>query len=99
MKYICNGFSPKMLRHKGKSHLVKFTNITRREFMQNKKDCVSAVGHHVIAEELGIPRNRFNICLDGGDTLYIVQNGDGRSHGMDTPFSKDLTFQRVDVYY
>lgn len=98
MKYIVNGFSPKMLSKRLNGHLFKIVDITRQEFEDNKKDCVSAVGHHALAEALGIPRNRFNIQVEKGDTLYIVQNAGGRSHGMDTP-SFNLRFQKLEVYY
>jgi len=99
LKYIVNGFSPKMLGRRVGGHLIKIQDITRREFEANKKDCVSAIGHHTLAEELGIPRNRFNIRIEKGDTVYIVQGADGRGHAMDTPKQDQLRFQKATIIY
>lgn len=98
MKYITNGISPKMFTKKT-PHLLKLKTITPQEFNKNKKDAISTIGHHKLAEQLGIPRNRFNIQAEKGDIIYIVQGADGRSHSMDTPNYNTLQYQKLEIYY
>ena len=99
MKYVANGFSPKMLRRRPGGHLVKFRDISVDEFMKNRKDAVSIIGHHNLAENLGLPRNRFNVWLEGGDVVYVIQSSTGRGHSMDS-FNPEVTrYQRIDIIY
>ena len=72
MKYITNSFSPKMISNIHNIHLTT-QETTIEEIIENKNDCISAVGHHTIADKLGIPRNRMSIILEKGDELYIAQ--------------------------
>lgn len=73
MKYIINGFSPKMLK-KNSDAQIKVEPIFEQEFKQEKEECISAVGHYNIAEYLGIPRNRMSIILEKGDIAYLVES-------------------------
>jgi len=73
MKYIINGFSPKMLK-KNSDATIKVESIPELELKLEKDNCISAVGHYNIAEHLGIERNRMSIMLEVGDIAYIVES-------------------------
>ncbi len=42
------------------------------EIQENRNDLISSIGHQNIADHLQIEKNRINILLDEGDTLYLV---------------------------
>lgn len=73
MKYLSNGFSPKMLNP---NKILRFTikETTYEEIMENKNELVNSIGHQLIADHLNIEKNRINIQLEEGDTIYIVDN-------------------------
>ena len=73
MKYIINGFSPKMLK-KNSDATIKVESIPELELKLEKDNCISAVGHYNIAEHLGIKRNRMSIMLEVGDIAYLVES-------------------------
>lgn len=73
MKYIINGFSPKMLK-KNSNTQIKVEPMFELELKLEKEECVSAVGHYNIAEYLEIPRNRMSIMLEKGDIAYLVES-------------------------
>lgn len=72
MKYVSNGFSPKMLNP---NQELTFTieNTSYEEIQENKKEMISSIGHTSIAEHLKIEKNRMNIQLEAEDILYLVQ--------------------------
>lgn len=71
MKYVSNGFSPKMLNPNKE---LNFTiELSSYDEIQNKKnELISSIGHQNIADHIQIEKNRMNILLDEGDTLYLV---------------------------
>ena len=71
MKYISNGFSPKMLNPKKELNFV-IELSSYDEIRENRNDLISSIGHQNIADHLQIEKNRINILLDEGDTLYLV---------------------------
>ncbi|AWX31771.1 DUF1874 domain-containing protein [Methanosphaera sp. BMS] len=71
MKYISNGFSPKMLNPKKELNFV-IELSSYDEIQENRNDLISSIGHQNIADHLQIEKNRINILLDEGDTLYLV---------------------------
>ena len=71
MKYISNGFSPKMLNPKKELNFV-IELSSYDEIQENRNDLISSIGHQNIADHLQIKKNRINILLDEGDTLYLV---------------------------
>ncbi|MBE6494260.1 MAG: DUF1874 domain-containing protein [Methanosphaera stadtmanae] len=73
MKYIINGFSPKMLK-KNCHAQIKVEPMFELELKLEKEECISAVGHYNIAEHLGVPRNRMSIQLEKGDIAYLVES-------------------------
>ena len=73
MKYIINGFSPKMLK-KNSDATIMVEPMFEIELESEKEECVSAVGHYNIAEHLGIARNRMSIILEKGDIAYLVES-------------------------
>lgn len=72
-KYLTNAYSPKMLKTTD-SHKLIIKTINEKELMKNKDDCITVIGHHNLAEKLGVPRNRYNIQLEKGDELYIIRS-------------------------
>lgn len=78
MKYIGNGFSPKMLNPKTNPQF-KMERITYEEIekVKEKEELINAIGHQTIADHLKMIKNRINILLEKNDTLYVVyQNPD-----------------------
>lgn len=73
MKYIINGFSPKMFK-KNSDVTIKVEPMFELELELEKEDCVSAIGHYNIAEHLDVPRNRMSIMLEKGDIAYLVES-------------------------
>ncbi len=71
MKYISNGFSPKMLNPKKELNFV-IELSSYDEIRENRNDLISSIGHQNIADHLQIEKNRINILLDEGDMLYLV---------------------------
>lgn len=72
MKYISNGFSPKMLNPKTNPGFT-VTNATYDEIQNEKEELISSIGHQTIADHLDIEKNRMNIQLEADDILYLVQ--------------------------
>lgn len=72
MKYITNGFSPKML-NPNKELKIKITNSSLEEIQKEKEELISSIGHQTIAEHLDMEKNRINIQLEADDIAYIVQ--------------------------
>lgn len=71
MKYVSNGFSPKMLNpNKQLDVIIELSSYD--EIQDNKNELISSIGHQNIADHLQIEKNRMNIILDKGDTLYLV---------------------------
>lgn len=71
MKYISNALSPKMLNpYKQLNFTMQET--TYDEIQENKNELISSIGHANIAEHLNIEKNRINIQLEDGDTLYLA---------------------------
>lgn len=72
MKYVSNGFSPKMLNPNME---LTFTieDSSLDEIQEQKEELISSIGHDSIAEHLGIEKNRINIQLEVDDILYFVQ--------------------------
>ena len=75
MKYISNGFSPKMLNPKMEFNFT-MEETTFDEIQENKNELISSIGHDTIAEHLKMEKNRMNIQLEIGDTLYLAYNVD-----------------------
>ncbi|MBE6488814.1 MAG: DUF1874 domain-containing protein [Methanosphaera stadtmanae] len=73
MKYLSNGFSPKML-NPNKTLTFTLKETTYEEIMKNKNELVNSIGHQIIADHLDIEKNRINIQLEEGDIIYIVDN-------------------------
>lgn len=73
MKYIINGFSTKMLRRKTDTK-IKVETVFELDVELEKDECISAIGHHNIAEHLDVPRNRMSIMLEKGDIAYLVES-------------------------
>lgn len=77
MKYISNGFSPKMLNPK-KELTFMIQESSYDEIQDNNDDeLVSSIGHQNIADHIHVEKNRINIILDEGDILYLVSNHQG----------------------
>lgn len=72
MKYISNGFSPKML-NPNKELTFTIENTSYEEIQKEKTELINSIGHDTIAEHLNMPKNRMNIQLEAEDTLYLVQ--------------------------
>lgn len=73
MKYISNAFSTKML-NPNTHPVMHMTRTNYEEIQENKKELISSIGHQNIADHIGIKKERMNIQLEKGDTLYLVQN-------------------------
>ena len=73
MKYISNGFSPKMLNPKKELTFI-IQESSYDEIHDNKDDLISSIGHQNIADHIHVEKNRMNIILDEGDILYLVSN-------------------------
>lgn len=72
MKYVTNGFSPKMLNpNKNLTFTMEYSSY--EEIQEHKDELISSIGHNTIAEHIQIEKNRINIQLEEGDTAYIVQ--------------------------
>lgn len=71
MKYISNGFSPKMLNPKT-NPTFQLSESSYDEIQKEKNELISSIGHQNIAEHLNVDKNRINIQLELGDILYIV---------------------------
>jgi DNA-directed RNA polymerase specialized sigma subunit len=71
MKYVSNGFSPKMLNPNKQLYFTMETT-TYDEIQENKDELISSIGHENIANHLGIEKNRINIILEAGDIIYLV---------------------------
>lgn len=71
MKYVSNGFSPKMLNP---NRQLNFTieETTYDEIQLNRSELVSSIGHQLLADHLNLEKNRINIQLEVGDILYLV---------------------------
>ena len=71
-----NAFSTKMLTDAELQQGVcmRYTLITEEEFKKNleKADVVS-IGHEDCAKRFGVEKNRIEILLEVGDTLYICE--------------------------
>ena len=77
MKYISNGFSPKMLNPKTDPQF-KMERITHEEIekVKDNEEMINAIGHQTIADHLKMIKNRINILLEKDDTLYVVYQPD-----------------------
>ncbi|RAP53773.1 MAG: hypothetical protein BZ138_00020 [Methanosphaera sp. rholeuAM270] len=72
MKYVSNGFSPKML-NPNKELEITIENTTYEEIQEERMELISSIGHDSIAEHLKMDKNRINIQLEEDDLLYLVQ--------------------------
>lgn len=72
MKYISNGFSPKML-NPNKELIFTIEDSSLKEIQDQKEELISSIGHDTIAEHVQIEKNRINIQLEAEDILYLVQ--------------------------
>lgn len=79
MKYVSNGFSPKMLNP---NRQLTFTieDTSYEEIQEHKTELISSIGHTTISEHIQIEKNRMNIQLESGDTLYLVQLYHNENH-------------------
>ena len=68
--YLLNAFSIQMI---DLPCFVRFTEVT-----ELPEGLTSAIGHQDTANVLGVPMNRINVKLQGGDTAYIAQLQGGR---------------------
>ncbi|MBQ6219201.1 MAG: DUF1874 domain-containing protein [Methanosphaera sp.] len=79
MKYIINAFSTKMIK-KGSNLSINVKMVFEDEVLREKDNCISVVGHHNLAEHLGIPRNRISIMLEKGDIAYLIESSKFNNH-------------------
>ena len=94
--YISNAFSPNMIQDEG---IVKFTQITKDEFVSAGEYANSCIGHPEIAEAFGLEYNRESISLLPGDILFIVTPGHRPKNQLYTfvPESKGWIYRRIEV--
>ena len=94
--YISNAFSPNMIRGNA---LLKFTEVTKHDFIQAGKVATSVIGHPEIAEHFNLEYNRIGITLHPGDVLYIVTPNNRPSAEMYTYIEEDKgwTYRRIEV--
>lgn len=97
MKYLINGFSPKMLDLE--QHIIKIEKCSKNEIWRNKRDCVSAIGHTGISNYLHVPLNRMQIQLEVGDIAYIISPNRERKHSWYPPgiTKEGYTFQKISI--
>lgn len=67
--YVGNAFSPNMV---GDGVTVRFTLVTKDEYLEAAVGGYCVIGHPEIASALGLPFNREHISLAVGDVLYVV---------------------------
>lgn len=89
MKYVSNGFSPKMLNPNME---VNFTieTTTFDEIQENRDELISSIGHDIIADHLNIAKNRINIQLEAGDILYLAYHMENNEFNY-----KKITFNTI----
>lgn len=87
--YLLNAFSIQMI---DLPCFVRFTEVT-----ELPKGLTSAIGHQDTANVLGVPMNRINIKLQGGDTAYIAQLQGGRLPEGCTTLPEGFKFKFIKV--
>ena len=92
MKYISNGFSPKMLNPKTNPEF-EITTSSFEEIQKERDEVISSIGHQNIADHLGIEKNRINIQLEADDILYIVQTYHDKEKRMHYDYRKIIITQ------
>lgn len=74
--YLLNAFSLQMLE--GEENFVMFKKLSEEQFLELKKNTVSAVGHPDTARVLGVEPNRMSVKLLSGDKALVAQLQGGR---------------------
>lgn len=89
MKYVSNGFSPKMLNPNMEMNFT-MEDTTYEEIQENKSELINSIGHDIIADHLKMKKNRINIQLEVGDVLYLAYPVDSSQFSY-----KKMTFSSV----
>lgn len=55
-------------------HLIKIENVTQKDIINDRKGCISAIGHGSLARKVKSYVNRMDIQLETGDICYLVYN-------------------------
>ena len=87
--YLLNAFSIQMI---DLPCFVRFTEVT-----ELPEGLISAIGHQDTANVLGVPMNRINVKLQGGDTAYIAQLQGGRLPEGCTTLPEGFKFKFIKV--
>jgi hypothetical protein len=87
--YLLNAFSIQMI---DLPCFVRFTEVT-----ELPEGLTSAIGHQDTANVLGVPMNRINVKLQGGDTAYIAQLQGGRLPEGCTTLPEGFKFKFIKV--
>jgi hypothetical protein len=79
--------------------IVKFTQITKDEFVSAGEYANSCIGHPEIAEAFGLEYNRESISLLPGDTLFIVTPGHRPKNALynSVPEEKGWIYRKCEV--
>lgn len=95
MKYICNALSLQMIT--SPIGAFQWCEITEEMFKTLSAGAKSYVGHKDLAKIIGVPYNRSNLELKGGDLLYVAQLKNGRLPEGSTELPKEANIKYFQV--
>ena len=55
-------------------HTLQVEPCSLREVMQNKNDCINAIGHRNLARILNLKPHRIQVQLEKGDIAYVIHH-------------------------